>query len=107
MRLIACSRFADIASRARVVPLKPAAWVALAAGRRALLAGDHRQLPPTILSDEAAREGLAVTLMERLVEGAHGAAMTRMLQTQYRMHQLIMEVWGDNEGCGVERRAHR
>ena len=33
-----------------------------------MLAGDHCQLPPTIMSEEAARRGLAVTLMDRIVQ---------------------------------------
>lgn len=46
--------------------LEPACWAALLKGRRAVLAGDHLQLPPTVLSEEAARRGLARTLFERL-----------------------------------------
>ncbi len=33
-----------------------------------MLAGDHHQLPPTILSEGAARKGLARTLMERVLQ---------------------------------------
>ena len=35
---------------------EPAAWVALLRARRAVLAGDSKQLPPTILSQEAAAQ---------------------------------------------------
>ena len=35
---------------------EPAAWLALLRARRAVLAGDSKQLPPTILSQEAAAQ---------------------------------------------------
>jgi len=38
---------------------------------KCVLAGDHLQLPPTILSEKAARDGLAITLMQRMIE-KHG-----------------------------------
>lgn len=75
--------------------VEASAWIPLLRGRRAVLAGDHRQLPPTILSREAEREGLGVTLFERLSE-ALGDAVTRMLTVQYRMHERIME-WSSRE----------
>ena len=50
---------------------------------RCVLAGDHLQLPPTILSTEAAKQGLEVTLMERLIK-LLGDGAVRMLTTQYR-----------------------
>lgn len=50
---------------------------------RCVLAGDHLQLPPTILSTEAAKQGLEVTLMERLIK-LFGDGAVRMLTTQYR-----------------------
>jgi predicted DNA helicase len=53
------------------------------------LAGDHCQLPPTVVSQEAAREGFGVSLMERLA-GLQGDRLTRRLNVQYRMHETIM-----------------
>lgn len=55
----------------------------------ALLGGDSKQLPPTVLDPQAAREGLAVTLFERVIE-RHGEHCVRMLDEQYRMHEDIM-----------------
>ncbi|MFO0885016.1 MAG: AAA domain-containing protein [Pirellulales bacterium] len=49
--------------------IEPACWPALLRGERVILAGDHCQLPPTVLSVEAAREGLATSLLERLATG--------------------------------------
>jgi superfamily I DNA and/or RNA helicase len=68
----------------------PGCWVPLRFARRVVLAGDHCQLPPTILSRPAAREGFAVSLMQRLVEH-YGDAVTRQLSVQYRMHEQIMQ----------------
>src|SRR5687767_1509354 len=43
------------------------AWAPLQYAQRLVLAGDHCQLPPTIVSAEAARRGFNVSLMERLM----------------------------------------
>jgi predicted DNA helicase len=56
---------------------------------RLVLGGDHCQLPPTILSREAEKQGLGVSLMERGVE-QYGAVVTRRLDVQYRMNAAIM-----------------
>ena len=69
--------------------VEPGCWVPLRFARRIVLAGDHCQLPPTILSRPAAQEGFHVSLMQRLVEH-YGDAVTRQLTVQYRMHQTIM-----------------
>ena len=70
--------------------IEPASWIPLLRAGRVILAGDHYQLPPTIISPEAAREGLAVSLMERLMRDL-GPTHSRRLTIQYRMHQAIME----------------
>ncbi len=69
--------------------LEAASWLPLGLGKRAVLAGDHCQLPPTVHSEAAAKGGLATTLFERLAASSTGAQMTRMLTTQYRMHEAI------------------
>ncbi len=66
-----------------------ASWLPVLRGRRILLAGDHCQLPPTVISPIAAREGYARSMLERLVD-THGATITRQLEVQYRMHEAIM-----------------
>jgi len=70
--------------------LEAACWIPLRHADRVVLAGDHRQLPPTILSHEAAAQGLAVTMFERLAEQANTQQHRRMLTVQYRMHERIM-----------------
>lgn len=56
--------------------------------RKLVLAGDHLQLPPTIISKEAAQRGLDRTLMKRLIDEL-GSKCTRMLTIQYRMNTEI------------------
>jgi ATP-dependent RNA/DNA helicase IGHMBP2 len=68
---------------------EPVCWLPLLRSQCLVLAGDHCQLPPTILSQEAAEEGFGISLMERLV-GLYGALATRRLNVQYRMHEAIM-----------------
>jgi superfamily I DNA and/or RNA helicase len=68
---------------------EPACWIALARCERVVLAGDHCQLPPTVISRPALDSGLGVSLLERLVT-RFGAQATRRLQVQYRMHEAIM-----------------
>jgi superfamily I DNA and/or RNA helicase len=69
---------------------EPGCWIPLLRGARVILAGDHCQLPPTVLSREAAAQGFGISLMERLV-GMHGDGLTRMLTIQYRMNRVIMD----------------
>jgi superfamily I DNA and/or RNA helicase len=67
----------------------PATVLALLVSDRAVLAGDQHQLPPTVISVEAARAGLSKTLYERVLETS-GADLSTMLRVQYRMHADIM-----------------
>ncbi|MGM0568363.1 MAG: AAA domain-containing protein, partial [Elusimicrobiota bacterium] len=53
------------------------------------MAGDHKQLPPTILNKKAGYEGLADTMFERLI-ALHGEEIKSLLRVQYRMHEKIM-----------------
>jgi ATP-dependent RNA/DNA helicase IGHMBP2 len=69
--------------------LEPACWIPILRSRRIIFAGDHQQLPPTIKSNEAARQGLAKTLFEKGIEKQ--AHTSSMLKVQYRMHEKIME----------------
>ncbi len=68
---------------------EPLSWIPVVHARKLVLAGDPLQLPPTIYSEEAAKKGLAVTLMERLMPDLPDAAKT-LLRVQYRMHTAIM-----------------
>lgn len=68
--------------------LEPACWIPILKAQKVVLAGDHCQLSPTIKSDEAARRGLANTLLEKCTQ-LHPAAVV-LLEEQYRMHATIM-----------------
>lgn len=68
---------------------EPGTWVPLLRSGRLVLAGDHCQLPPTVLSPEAEKQGFSVSLQERLVD-LFGEGVTRRLDVQYRMHETIM-----------------
>lgn len=68
---------------------EPTCLIPLLRAKRLVLAGDHCQLPPTILSTEAKRGGFHVSLMERLVN-RWGDVIAQRLSTQYRMHSQIM-----------------
>ena len=70
--------------------LEAACWIPMQHADRVVLAGDHHQLPPTVISHEAARRGLARTMFERLAELPTTAAAGRMLTVQYRMHEAVM-----------------
>ncbi len=68
---------------------EPSCLIPMVKGSRWVMAGDHKQLPPTILSEEAAKH-LQRTLFERLLE-VYGDGIKEMLRIQYRMHEVIME----------------
>ncbi|MFT3841314.1 MAG: AAA domain-containing protein [Myxococcaceae bacterium] len=69
-------------------PISLAAWVK---SPKVVLAGDPKQLPPTVLSQEASKAGLSVSLFERLVKD-FGDAPKRMLKEQHRMSSALMEL---------------
>ena len=69
--------------------VEPALYLALLRADRAVLAGDHLQLPPTVLSSAAQEGGLGVSLFERLVP-LLGPAARVTLAEQHRMNARIM-----------------
>ena len=91
--------FIDEAAQA----LEPGCWIPIAKGQRVILAGDHHQLPPTVKSEQAAREGLRETLFEKCIQRQPGTA--RMLNLQYRMHQQIM-AFSSERFYGGQLQAH-
>ncbi len=64
-------------------------WQAVLRANRLVMAGDHCQLPPTVLSDEAAAEGMRDSMMQRLIM-REGESVYRRLTVQYRMNEPIM-----------------
>lgn len=73
--------------------LEASCWISLLKGKRAVLAGDHKQLPPTIKCPARdVQNELGRTLFERLMiayEKIDGGNRSKMLEVQYRMHQDI------------------
>lgn len=69
---------------------EPGCWIPICRSDKVVFAGDHCQLPPTVVSKEAAKEGFALSLMERQIK-LHGEAAVRMLNEQYRMNEKIMQ----------------
>lgn len=82
--------------------LEAECWIALRKGKKAILAGDHLQLPPTVKSRSSISSvpvipktltkatSLSITLFDRLL-AMYGNHIKRMLKVQYRMHHKIME----------------
>lgn len=68
--------------------LEAATWIPILKAKKVVFAGDHCQLPPTIKSYEAARQGLSTTLFEKIIHRQPNTA--QMLQVQYRMPAAIM-----------------
>jgi len=69
---------------------EPSSLISVLKTKRFIMAGDHKQLPPTVLNKEAARCGLSTSLFERLLE-IHGNKIRVMLEVQYRMSEEIAE----------------
>lgn len=74
--------------------LECACWVPILMGKKLILAGDHKQLPPTIISKQAASQGLSISLMERICEIYPHTSF--LLEIQYRMNSKIMN-WSNHE----------
>lgn len=68
--------------------LEAATWIPIKRASRVILAGDHCQLPATVKCYEAAKQGLGISLMEKMVE-MHPESVI-LLSIQYRMNEDIM-----------------
>ncbi|HMV43075.1 MAG TPA: IGHMBP2 family helicase [Leptospiraceae bacterium] len=100
--------FIDEATQA----LEPAVWISILRANRVIFCGDHKQLPPVVLSPDAARGKLDVSLFEKILyrlertvrqnntevqkedKTSKGNLISSfpfvLLDTQYRMHEEIM-----------------
>lgn len=92
-RLLDGKRFSTLFIDEAAQALEAACLIPLRRTGRLILAGDHCQLPPTVKSYEAMKQGLGKSLMERLVEN-HPEAVT-LLSMQYRMNEDIMRFSSD------------
>ncbi len=67
--------------------LEAECWNAIMKAKRVVLAGDHFQLPPTIMSKRAKEIGFEETLLDRMSDVI---AHSTLLKTQYRMNDAIL-----------------
>ena len=86
--------------------LEAQCWIPLLSAKKVVLAGDHLQLPPTVKSSPSkptptkdkdktrGASSLETTLFDRLLN-LHEPSIKRMLTTQYRMHEKIMQFPSD------------
>ncbi|MCU0431345.1 MAG: AAA domain-containing protein [Cytophagaceae bacterium] len=82
--------------------LEPACWIPILKADKVVLAGDHLQLPPTVKSVEAGKQGFNETLFEKAIRKLPRNAM---LQVQYRMHRDIM-AFSSNKFYNGKLQAH-
>jgi superfamily I DNA and/or RNA helicase len=68
--------------------LEPLAWCIFPLADKIILAGDHWQLPPTVLSEEAAKMGLNNSILEVCFLKF---SSVYLLDTQYRMRESIAQ----------------
>ncbi|TMI62727.1 MAG: hypothetical protein E6H07_15065 [Bacteroidetes bacterium] len=66
--------------------IEPLAWCIFPLADKIVLAGDHWQLPPTVLSHEAAQLGLNRSILEMAIKTTD---TIYLLNTQYRMKEVI------------------
>jgi ATP-dependent RNA/DNA helicase IGHMBP2 len=66
--------------------IEPLAWCIFLLAQKYVLSGDHLQLPPTVLSNEAARLGLNKSILEISITTVENIFL---LNTQYRMREAI------------------
>jgi predicted DNA helicase len=83
---------------------EPSALIPVLKAKRFIMAGDHKQLPPTILNEAAERGGLSRSLFERLLQ-LYGDRIRAMLEVQYRMNEEI-EAFPNKEFYNGKLRAY-
>jgi ATP-dependent RNA/DNA helicase IGHMBP2 len=66
--------------------IQPLAWCIFPSAEKIVLAGDHLQLPPTVLSNQAAQLGFNRSILEIAIEKIPAVYL---LNTQYRMKESI------------------
>lgn len=66
--------------------MEPLAWCIIPLAKKWILAGDHHQLPPTILSFQAAQQGLRHSILDLAL---HVVPEIHLLNIQYRMRKSI------------------
>ncbi|NMM49996.1 IGHMBP2 family helicase [Marinigracilibium pacificum] len=67
--------------------VEPSSLISMTKSKKWIMAGDHKQLPPTVICEEA--EALLLSLFERWINGYKTSSV--MLEVQYRMNSEIMK----------------
>jgi len=80
----------------------PSVLIPICKARKFILAGDHKQLPPTVLSEKAKQ--LSETLFEKLIQRYPQKSV--LLNVQYRMNQILME-FPNKEFYGGKLKTHK
>jgi hypothetical protein len=85
--LLAETKFEKVLMDEATQSVEPVTLIPLMRGcDQVVLIGDHKQLPPTVVSQEARERGLGLSLFERLTDFP-----LHLLDIQRRMHPSIME----------------
>ena len=87
--------------------LLPETLIAPILADKLILAGDHFQLPPTVMNPEI-KDKLEISLFEHLIKRRNGKdeeCDEVMLKEQYRMNEKIMR-WSNKKFYGNQLRAH-
>jgi superfamily I DNA and/or RNA helicase len=88
-RILDGRRFPIVLMDEATQAIEPSALIPISKGcRQLVLVGDHRQLPPTVISKKAEHGGLGRSLFERLIDVG---IQTNLLDVQYRMHPVLRE----------------
>ena len=72
--------------------LEPMAWLAMQYAEKVVLAGDYWQLPPTVISQEAEKMGLASSILE---QASKSSIKNVVLDKQYRMPAILSDFSSD------------
>ena len=89
---------------------EPSILIPLSLGNKILLAGDHKQLPPTVLSVDKNRQSeLSISLFEKIILKDKNLAST--LKIQYRMNDDLLEFpnkefYGELESANENKNKH-
>ena len=108
-RILDGRRFPIVLMDEATQAVEPSALIPISKGcRQLILVGDHKQLPPTVISKKAEQGGLGRSLFERLIDVG---IQTNLLDVQYRMHPVLREFpsarfYDDrlNDGCTAAER---
>ena len=108
-RMLDGRRFPIVLMDEATQAVEPSSLIPISKGcRQLILVGDHKQLPPTVISRKAEQEGLGRSLFERLIDVG---IQPKLLDVQYRMHPVLREFPSArfydnrlNDGCTASQR---